>query len=462
MNALETLKKDLIGTTIAKYTPGTEFIPVGYTARKVIAKELSDKDLIIEGSHLTDIRIFLRGHDGCIQGISGPSFWTMYKEGKWAEVMTEPEKKLSTQEELIAEAKERYPIGTYFKPVHVITPNTEHCKVVTEDFKILGSNIYAVLPSGEFFERGTSDTLKYGNTQSSRLVKQGNRWATAVHIFEKNDVINIEEKFKAGDWCISPKLGNSSYFVGLQDSDFPIYFRIRNILIIEPNFHKYEFDKAISAKGVDVTTNKRFSLNHSNSDFNKEMIKVNSKTVEQLMIQPTQSIITSVKHNCKFEDFPKMVRHVILIRLYEYEKKVTYGIPNPPGKTMSTSLGTMFTWSDTVEGGLFWSDIQGKGTLKTFNQKYVTSEGVFIKPICPYTYEELYAWAFCKKQLSYSSFLTPELKLSDVIEVNTTSGVSLKNSRKLEVIINKTKKQIPKNKVSKNLTIKKTKTNLKP
>ena len=99
-----------------------------------------------------------------------------YKKGKSYELMPEGFK---LEDDLISEAKKRYPIGTKFRPAHVPgSVITEYC-IVTEDsiFEKDGGRIVLTVNGRRWVQRGN---LKYGNTDYNRHVYYEGKWAEIV------------------------------------------------------------------------------------------------------------------------------------------------------------------------------------------------------------------------------------------------------------------------------------------
>ena len=96
-----------------------------------------------------------------------------YKNGESYELMPEGFK---PEDDLISEAKRRYPVGTKFKPPHVTT--SEYC-IVTEDsvFEKHGDEIVLTINGCYWIEKGNP---KYGNTNYNRLVYYQGRWAEII------------------------------------------------------------------------------------------------------------------------------------------------------------------------------------------------------------------------------------------------------------------------------------------
>jgi ribosomal protein L24 len=81
--------------------------------------------------------------------------------------------------DLIDEAKNRYPVGTHFQPVHVKKPNEEYCIIMNENFKYFSSSngiIKALTTNGNTCTRSKLQ----GNTLSERVVYRNGVWADIV------------------------------------------------------------------------------------------------------------------------------------------------------------------------------------------------------------------------------------------------------------------------------------------
>ncbi|HQP00506.1 MAG TPA: hypothetical protein PL042_07900, partial [Caldisericia bacterium] len=100
---------------------------------------------------------------------------TTYKNGESYELMPEGFK---PEDDLISEAKKRYPIGTKFRPAHIPGSDiTEYC-IVTEDsiFHKNGDEIVLTV-NGYWWDR---ENPKYGNTNYNRYVYYQGKWAEIV------------------------------------------------------------------------------------------------------------------------------------------------------------------------------------------------------------------------------------------------------------------------------------------
>ena len=103
---------------------------------------------------------------------------------KEAELMT-------TAEELIAEAKRRYSIGTKFIPAHVNQNPDYFCIVCTTDFRYENDCLYAVLPDNTIFD--TQNNPEYGNCDFNRIIFYKDFWATILPTENK-------PQFEVGKW----------------------------------------------------------------------------------------------------------------------------------------------------------------------------------------------------------------------------------------------------------------------
>lgn len=99
-----------------------------------------------------------------------------YKKGKSYELMPEGFK---LEDDLISEAKRRYPLGTKFRPAHIPGSDiTEYC-IVTEDsiFHKNGDEIVLTINGRWWIKKGNP---KYGNTNYDRYVYYQGKWAEIV------------------------------------------------------------------------------------------------------------------------------------------------------------------------------------------------------------------------------------------------------------------------------------------
>jgi hypothetical protein len=98
-----------------------------------------------------------------------------YKNGESYELMPEGFK---PEDDLISEAKKKYPIGTKFRPAHIPGSDiTEYC-IVTEDsiFHKNGDGIVLTI-NGCWWDR---ENPKYGNTNYNRVIYHEGKWAEIV------------------------------------------------------------------------------------------------------------------------------------------------------------------------------------------------------------------------------------------------------------------------------------------
>lgn len=82
------------------------------------------------------------------------------------------------EDDLISEAKRRYPLGTKFRPAHILSNTSEYC-IVTEDsiFEKDEDQIVLTVNGQWWIGRGN---LKYGNTSCGRCVYYKGKWAEIV------------------------------------------------------------------------------------------------------------------------------------------------------------------------------------------------------------------------------------------------------------------------------------------
>ncbi len=88
---------------------------------------------------------------------------------------------MTKEEELIEEARKRFPPGTKFRPVHIIDDKSLYCVVRDDKFVVYGDTVYAALDNGTIFEP-SAFSYKYGNTHYNRKIYEGstNTWAEIV------------------------------------------------------------------------------------------------------------------------------------------------------------------------------------------------------------------------------------------------------------------------------------------
>lgn len=103
-----------------------------------------------------------------------------------------------SDEELIEEAKRRYPVGTKFKTAHLSDDSNEYC-IITEDSKIdlLCGHVYATVNGNGYILPCDDKSQTYGNTGASRILyyKDKQKWA---------EIIPEEPQgFKKGDYIVT-------------------------------------------------------------------------------------------------------------------------------------------------------------------------------------------------------------------------------------------------------------------
>jgi len=82
-----------------------------------------------------------------------------------------------TKDEIIKEAKRRYPIGTKFRPAHLSTGKVT-CIVVNHDFVFSGDYLYVYDNIGNY---GSSDKTS-GNNSYSRSIFNRGKWAEVIEL----------------------------------------------------------------------------------------------------------------------------------------------------------------------------------------------------------------------------------------------------------------------------------------
>jgi len=136
--------------------------------------------------------------DGC-----GRWSW-LYGDGHFRKAR--PDEIPNKNEELIAEAKRMYPVGTYFYPAHVVNAKKEvdYC-IITDDtvFEISGLWVIATVHGVNW-----DSSPKYGNTCYNRTIYTGEKWAEiketaksvgkAIH--EKIEIEIKESKYFIPEW----------------------------------------------------------------------------------------------------------------------------------------------------------------------------------------------------------------------------------------------------------------------
>ena len=88
-----------------------------------------------------------------------------------------------TIEKLISEAKSRYPKGTTFYPLHILT-KAKHCIITNDHFEVLGDRVYAMTDDKKY----CSTESRYGNnTTYNRIVYEKGKWA---EVFLKSSFVS--------------------------------------------------------------------------------------------------------------------------------------------------------------------------------------------------------------------------------------------------------------------------------
>jgi hypothetical protein len=129
-------------------------------------------------------------------------------EIEWWNICYKKNKYIPNKEELIEEAKRRYPIGTKFYPAHL--KSETYCVVTTNNFEIIdysnNISVAALTESGEEFASSYDIEYSHGGI-FSRLVYYEGKWANIVEeksvepiVESKNDYIDVG--FKIGDRVI--------------------------------------------------------------------------------------------------------------------------------------------------------------------------------------------------------------------------------------------------------------------
>jgi len=112
------------------------------------------------------------------------------------------------EEDLISQAKQRYPIGTKFIPAHVqIKLDDDMYCVVTNHFYIKADKDGDIIAYTNG-QQSHSTNSKYGNTNYERVLydKKLSKWAEIV----SEPKTNTTEEFKVGDWVV-PLNDNTSH-----------------------------------------------------------------------------------------------------------------------------------------------------------------------------------------------------------------------------------------------------------
>ena len=122
-------------------------------------------------------------------------FATEAEAEEFAETLVKPVKQeaelMTTEEELIAEAKKRYSIGTKFIPAHVSQNPNYFCIVCTTDFRYENDYLYAVLPDNTIYD--IKNNPEYGNCDLNRIIFYKGSWATILPTKNK-------PQFEVGKW----------------------------------------------------------------------------------------------------------------------------------------------------------------------------------------------------------------------------------------------------------------------
>lgn len=97
-------------------------------------------------------------------------------------------------EQLLLEAKNKYPIGTEFKPAH--TSQGNDYAIITDDtvFDYANEYITARVNGRAYMFGSPNKPSKYGNTPFNRIVYHNGKWAEVVS-FPKQELINSYEIF---------------------------------------------------------------------------------------------------------------------------------------------------------------------------------------------------------------------------------------------------------------------------
>ena len=103
-----------------------------------------------------------------------------------------PWEELTTPEELLEEAKRRYPVGTVFVPAHV---KGGRCTITNDMFVIqkVCKNFYIVALTDEKHYFDDSNNPKYGNNNYDRNVYHNGKWAEIVSSSDSKEPVDDEE-----------------------------------------------------------------------------------------------------------------------------------------------------------------------------------------------------------------------------------------------------------------------------
>jgi hypothetical protein len=146
------------------------------------------------------------------------------------------EKPVSAEDDLISEAKRRFPIGTKFIPAHVQIKLDDgmYC-VVTNHFYIKADKDGDITAYTDE-QQSHSTNSKYGNTNYERVLydKKLSKWAEIV----SEPKTNTSEEFKVGDWVIGWFTSSSSEYY---NNAWKIH-KIENGYVYPENNHNHNTD----------------------------------------------------------------------------------------------------------------------------------------------------------------------------------------------------------------------------
>jgi len=139
----------------------------------------------------------------------------LYWDGKWAEISSKPEE--SPGEKLLREAKERYPIGTWFTPVRVSS--------VPEVYEIVSHTPY--YPTDQIENVGFEGKCVKGSSELKWIPNVYHRgtWAKIVAkpVEFEEDIpapVKTEPQFEVGKWYASLSSNGWKKFLKLQGSEW--------------------------------------------------------------------------------------------------------------------------------------------------------------------------------------------------------------------------------------------------
>jgi hypothetical protein len=179
----------------------------------------------------------------------------VYCDGVWANIVDEEELQ---KKKLLKEAKNRYPIGTKFVPVHVDKNDSEYCIVTEDNFKFEGGTLYSMLGNSYW---DYHKNPKNGNTGSNRIVYRYGEWARIISDEKPTDesieevqksidelVEEAKKRFPVGSEVSTVNLGRECVFEVTTNT----FYKYLNMIMVKT--HSGDYTVYVNGKWAEVIT----------------------------------------------------------------------------------------------------------------------------------------------------------------------------------------------------------------